>query len=325
MVSRQAVTRRAFLERSALAAAAFAATRPRLAAQTAERRFTLNLVTFMIGVEVSSQSAANALAAAHGFESVEARGQEFAAMSNDDLKALREAMAVADLQWGAGFLPNGVRPDASSYRDELRTLPAFAQGLERAGVTRVGTWISPASDSLTYRQNFRQHVARIREVGQVLGDHGVRLGLEYIGTPGLRRGRSYPFIHSMAETKELLAEVAAPNVGFVLDSWHWWTAGENRAAVESLAGVDIVAVDLNDAPAGLALEDQKDNQRELPCATGVIPIGDFVAALIGIGYDGPVRAEPFNAALNALDDDPACAATMKALKSAMAQAGAAGR
>ena len=36
------------------------------------------------------------------------------------------------------------------------------------------------------------------------------------------------------------------------------------------------------------------------------------------GYAGPVRAEPFNRALNDLDNEPACAATIEALKKAVA-------
>ena len=61
------------------------------------------------------------------------------------------------------------------------------------------------------------------------------------------------------------------------------------------------------------MQDLIDNQRELPATTGVIDAGLFLSSLARIGYDGPVRAEPFNAALNALDDDPACAATVEAL------------
>ncbi len=100
----------------------------------------------------------------------------------------------------------------------------------------------------------------------------------------------------------------------MLDSWHWWTAGETGDDVRSLRNEQVVAVDLNDAPAGVPLEEQKDGQRELPGATGVIPIPDFVQALVHIGYDGPARAEPFNDALDALDDDEACARTIAALR-----------
>jgi predicted xylose isomerase-like sugar epimerase len=37
-----------------------------------------------------------------------------------------------------------------------------------------------------------------------------------------------------------------------------------------------------------------------------------------IGYDGPVHAEPFNAALRALPREAACAATAAAMKKAFA-------
>jgi hypothetical protein len=40
--------------------------------------------------------------------------------------------------------------------------------------------------------------------------------------------------------------------------------------------------------------------------------------LVQIGYDGPVRAEPFNKTLNAMDNEPAVAATAAAMKKAFA-------
>jgi predicted xylose isomerase-like sugar epimerase len=38
---------------------------------------------------------------------------------------------------------------------------------------------------------------------------------------------------------------------------------------------------------------------------------------MGTGYDGPVRSEPFNKAVNELDNDAACAAVIAALKRAV--------
>jgi sugar phosphate isomerase/epimerase len=289
-----------------------------LQAQAPSRRFTINLVTGMIGVTAKTQLEVNALAKRHGFESVEARGVELAAMSAEDLARLKDAMQADGLAWGAGFLPNDARADAPTFADAVKALPGFAAGLQRAGVTRVGTWISPGSDTLTYLQNYKRHVERIGLIAGILGDHGIRFGLEYIGTPGLRRARRYAFIHSMAEARELFADVGAPNLGFVLDSWHWWTAKETAEDLRTVRNHDVVAVDLNDAPAGIPIDDQKDNQRELPGATGVIPIRVFVQALVEMGYDGPARAEPFNAALNALEDDDACARTVAAVRTTLA-------
>jgi len=124
-------------------------------------------------------------------------------------------------------------------------------------------------------------------------------------------------VHTMAEARELIADVGMGNVGLVLDTWHWWTAGDAVSDLLALTNDDVVSVDLNDAPKGIAKEQQKDNERELPVATGVIDVAAFLTALVTIGYDGPVRAEPFNKALNALDNDPACAATSAALHQAM--------
>lgn len=56
--------------------------------------------------------------------------------------------------------------------------------------------------------------------------------------------------------------------------------------------------------------------RELPAATGVIDVRAFLNALAAIGYDGPVRAEPFNRELNALDNEAAVQATTAAMKKA---------
>jgi sugar phosphate isomerase/epimerase len=80
----------------------------------------------------------------------------------------------------------------------------------------------------------------------------------------------------------------------------------------------VVAVDLNDAPTGIPREKQIDGQRELPLATGVIDVASFLNALQKIGYDGPVRAEPFNKPLNDLDNDAACAKTSEAMHKAFA-------
>lgn len=130
--------------------------------------------------------------------------------------------------------------------------------------------------------------------------------------------QTFQFVHTMAETKELIAEIGKPNVGFVLDTWHWWTADETAADVLTLTNRDIVSCDLNDAPKGLAKEQQQDGSRELPLATGEIDVQSFLEALLKIGYDGPIRAEPFNKKLNDMEDADACATVAEAMRQAFA-------
>jgi sugar phosphate isomerase/epimerase len=78
----------------------------------------------------------------------------------------------------------------------------------------------------------------------------------------------------------------------------------------------VITVDLNDAPTGLTIDQYQDNHRELPAATGVIPVKQFLDALLQIGYDGPIQAEPFNAALRAMPVDQACGTASGAMKKA---------
>ncbi len=285
-----------------------------LPGRAAGRQFFTALVPGSIGVRVG-QAEAIALAAKHGFASV----QPFPAdLEEDGAQRHADALGERGLRWAAAGLPVDFRGDEESFEGGLAALPRAAAALRAAGAERVGTWLRPSSDSLTYLQNFRRTARRLRRVAAVLEDHGLRLGLEYVGTKRNWTAARHSFVHTLAGTRELIGEIDMPNVGVVLDSWHWWTSGESGDDLRALSGTDVVSADLNDAPAGLAREDQYDNRRELPLATGVIDVADFLAALLDIGYDGPVRAEPFNQRLSDMGDDAACGLASAALDKAFA-------
>jgi sugar phosphate isomerase/epimerase len=285
-----------------------------------ERKFTMALTPGSIGVKVDQRRAVE-LAHYFGFESVEAYARDLAPLSDAELKDLRDEMRAKHVAWAMAGLPVEFRRDEERFREGMKDLPAACQTLQRAGVTRLATWLSPMHESLTYLQNFKQTASRLREIAAVAGDHGLRFGLEYVGTKSLRMRQTHQFVHTMAETKELIAEVGKPNVGFVLDSWHWWTADETAADILTLTNRDIISCDLNDAPKGIPKIEQQDGSRELPGATGEIDIKSFLEALVKIGYDGPIRAEPFNKALNDMDDEGACATVAEAMRQAFALVG----
>jgi sugar phosphate isomerase/epimerase len=133
----------------------------------------------------------------------------------------------------------------------------------------------------------------MREVAKVLGDHGMRLGMEYVAPKTSWTARRYPFVHTMAEMKDLLAEIGQINVGFVLDPWHGYTAQETVDDLLTLRGSDVLQCHLNDAPAGVPVNQQFDNRRGLPCSTLVIDMKGFLTAMLKIRYDGPFVCEPF--------------------------------
>jgi sugar phosphate isomerase/epimerase len=287
--------------------------------ENAQRKFYSNLAIGLLGPFHQTLPETVDLAIKYGFDGIDPNADYFASLSDDDLKRLLDKMEANNLKFGAAGLSVDFRRDEASFSDTLKKLPATADSLMRAGVTRVSTWFAPASNQLTYLQNFRQHAYRMRECALILADRGQRLGFEYVAPRSSRARARQPFIHSMAEMKELIAAVGTDNVGFRLDSWHWFNAEETAKDILSLHDSDVVTVDLNDAPAGLTLEEYNDGQRELPAATGVIPVKSFLDALVQIGYDGPIQAEPNNVNLRATPMDQALADTSAAMKKAFGE------
>lgn len=281
------------------------------------RLFTMDLTPGAIGV-VEPLPKVVELASKFGFESIAPDAGYLVGLDDDRLAAFRMDLESAGLTWGAASLTVDFRGDEETFVDGMRELESFAGTLERAGVERVGTWLRPSHDTLTYLGNFRQHARRLREIATILGDHGLRFGLEYVGPKTSWTSARHPFVHTLAETRELIDAIDRDNVGIVLDSWHWYTAGEEESDLLTLTNRDIVACDLNDAPAGISVDQQMDLTRDLPLATGVIDLKTFLDSLVRIGYDGPVRAEPFKQELRRLTPEQAVATTSQAMKAAFA-------
>jgi sugar phosphate isomerase/epimerase len=281
------------------------------------RKMTMDLDLGAIGHGGGVREAID-LAARHGFESIAASAEEIERLRPEELEKLLADMKAARLSFGAAGLPFEIGGDEKRFEEGLAKLPGRAAALRKAGIGRVGTWISPGSRSRTYIANFRLHAGRLRRVVEALEPSGIRLGLEYVAPKTSWSRSRFPFIHTLAEMKDLIAETGKPNLGLVLDSWHWHCAHETAADILSLRGSDVVAVHLNDAPSGKAIDDLVDDRRDLPCATGAIDLASFLNALNRIGYDGPAYAEPFLPELSKLPREEAVARTAAAMKKAFA-------
>jgi sugar phosphate isomerase/epimerase len=288
-----------------------------LLADVTPRRMKMNLACGAIGVKASQLEAID-LAYRNGFEAVEPKPEYLASLSDAELAKLTGDLKTKNLVWGVASLPADLRADESKFAASMQGLPKFAETLRRAGVSRVSKFIYPNHPTLTYVRNFKLHARRVAEIAVVLDGQGLRFGLEYVGPRTSLVLEQYPFIHTMAETKELIAAAGKRNVGFVLDSFLWYTAHETAADILSLEGKDVISADISDAPAGIPIDQLIDQRRELPCATGVIDLGAFLNALNKIGFDGPVRAEPFNEAVKKMPREEAVAATSRAMKKAFA-------
>lgn len=228
----------------------------------------------------------------------------------DGVRNLFEDAGVFPGSWG---FPVNYRQDEAAWREGLMLLPKQAEFALELGCTRTATSILPASDERSFQDNFDFHVNRLRPAAQILADYGCRFGLEFIGPKTLRTPRKHNFVYTMDGMLALCAAIGTGNVGLLLDVWHLYTSHGTLEDARKLTRDDVVTVHVNDAPAGIAIDEQIDNVRALPGETGVIDIKGFLEVLRAIGYDGPVTAEPFSQRLRALAPDAAVQETADAM------------
>src|SRR6185369_6746974 len=201
------LTRRQFIQQtittSLAAGAGLASLSSATSGESKNRKMTIDLTCGCIGVSANQREAIE-LAAKHGFESVGVDGGYLASLSDDQSSELKAVLKSKGLTFGAAGLPVEFRRDQDKFDESIKALPAIARGLKRAGLDRISTWLSPCDGKRTYLQNFRQHALRLGEVAKVLKDYNIRLGLEYVGPKTSWSSQRYPFIHTMAEMKDLI-------------------------------------------------------------------------------------------------------------------------
>ena len=237
--------------------------------------------------------------------------RESADFSPDEFSNL---LAENKLKPASFALPVEFREDDETFKNDLAALGSYCAFAQKTGALRCTAYILPYSDTLDYKSNFAQHKERLFLLAAILEEFGISLGLEFLGPPSLRKGRAYGFIHDLDGMCELLEAIGAKNLGHLLDVFHWDMAGQVFDDFKKIGGNDkVVVAHLNDAPKGLAREEQPSHCRELPGATGVLRIGEFIEGLKNLRYDGPVLVEPFSEQLRALAFEDA----VKAAKESM--------
>lgn len=272
-----------------------------------------------IGVKASLREGL-ALAERHGFGGYDASlPQLHEEVAEHGPAAVRELFQRHGLRVGAWNLPfMPYRVSEAELRQGLEKLAPMVRSAAAVGAVRAAMWIMPGDDERPFDENFAFHVERFRPVARLLADHGVRLGLEFVGPEATLRKFRHPFVRSLAGTIEL-AQAIGPNCGLLLDAWHWHCVGGTREELGVLTRDLLVHVHVDDAPAGVPRNELIDNRRKLPCTTGVIDIDGFMGALADAGYDGPVTAEPFDAEVNAMEAEQAVALTAKTTRQAVAR------
>ena len=178
------------------------------------------------------------------------------------------------------------------FRD-FEGMPDLARQLDRAerkfdlmseiGTDRILVCSNTSPASVGDRARI---VADFAELGERAARRGITIGYE-----ALAWGRH---IADHRAAWEIVQAVDHPNVGIILDSFHSLVRGVPSASIREIDPTKIVFVQLADAPV-LVMDYLYLSRhfRNLP-GQGGLPVEDYVAEILRIGYSGPLSLEIFN-------------------------------
>lgn len=214
-------------------------------------------------------------------------------------------------------LPVEFRKDDDAFQATLPRLAEAAGFAAAIGCPRMTTWIMSSSE-LPKAEQRAILLKRFRACADVLARSHVRLGLEFLGPLHIRKRFPNEFIWRMDEMLAF-AKDCGPNVGLLLDSWHWHHAGATVADILAAGRDRIVHVHVNDA-ANLPPEKVMDNDRLMP-GEGVIDLQGFFGALKKVGYRDAVSVEVMGRGLKDMPPEEAALLARTTAEAVMKKAG----
>lgn len=283
------MTRRRFLERAACTGALLTLARPGAAADGMFVSLNGSLTPGVGGAEKIR------LAARVGYGGVD---WDFGPARKDGLEATRALFGELKIKptiTGLPFPKPGVfAGDEATFREGLKALADDAPFVAAVGCDRMMLVLSAASPRPRDEQR-KLAVERLSAVSEVLQKSNLRLGLEFLGPLYMRSGPGrggeprHPFIWNLPDTVALATE-CGPNIGAVLDVWHWHHSNSTVADILATDQSRIVHLHISDANRQPP-EEVRDNQRLMP-GEGIIDLMGFLQALKKIGYQDGVSPEP---------------------------------
>lgn len=190
-----------------------------------------------------------------------------------------------------GFdLPVRFHAEDADFSADMAKLPEIAQLCKEMNLTRAYAAIQPYSNFQAYPANFELHRTRLLKAADVLSNEGIKLGLSFVAPESFRKDGVYPFVHQAEAFSALVKTVGSPDVGVVLDVWHWVAGGGTLDSLQDFKADQIVAVRLSDGPADKPATSWTYADRYLPGGSGAINSVEVLKWLDTIGYDGQVTA-----------------------------------
>ncbi len=129
-----------------------------------------------------------------------------------------------------------------------------------------------------------ESVRVLTDLGTIAERHGIALAFEFLGQADCS-------VPTLELADEIVRRVGRPDVGLVIDSFHFYAGGSTMDMIETLAPESLFVFHINDAE-NLPREQLQDSHRLLP-GLGILPLAGMIKAFKRIGYDRVASVEIF--------------------------------
>jgi 2-keto-myo-inositol isomerase len=195
------------------------------------------------------------------------------------------------------FTAHGVRPysinsiehitfrDTDAYakiKEECEYLSRIAAELECPYVVVVPGRLP--MDPVHHEEIVEHSVTVLRELAAIAEPHGVSLAFEFLGQTDCS-------VQTLVLANEIVTRVDRPDVGMVLDSFHFYAGGSTLESIDAIDPAKLFVLHINDAE-DRPREELNDSHRLFP-GLGILSLKEIVAGLKGVGFDGVVSVEIF--------------------------------
>jgi len=174
--------------------------------------------------------------------------------------------------------------DPSGHVRMLEDFRRFCRVAQAVGAETVIVVPSPRPKGVSLAAIERESIRVLRELSAIARPYGVRLAYEFLGFADCT-------VNTLAQCAAIVEKVARPNVGLVLDTFHFFAGGSRIASIREANPEKIFIVHINDVERAPRRK-MHDALRLYP-GKGILPLAGILRALKAIGYAGGFSVEIF--------------------------------
>ncbi|HEX7630072.1 MAG TPA: sugar phosphate isomerase/epimerase [Candidatus Methylomirabilis sp.] len=174
--------------------------------------------------------------------------------------------------------------DPAGHIRMLEEFQRFCRVAESIGCETVLVVPSPRPKGVSGAAIERESVRILRELSRIAAPHGVRLAYEFLGFADCT-------VNTLAQCAAIVEKTARPNVGLVLDTFHFFAGGSSLASILQVDPRRIFIVHINDVER--APRRRMHDALRLYPGKGILPLNGILQNLRAIGYAGGFSVEIF--------------------------------